>query len=218
MSSDYMPNKESAFLAWGGNFTAQSATLQTTFGFAEAELTTLQEQVDAFSSAYSICQGDQRTKKQVQIKNDAKKALKTTLRAMVRRLQAHPAITDAYRDQFRIPIRDRKPTPKPAPKTRPLVDPELQPPALVLFRFRGSETPRGGKDPGVHGIELRWAVLDQEPASQEAVSHSEFSTHEPIPLNFDVKQQGKRLYYMARWECGTTKKGPWTEIRTLIIP
>jgi hypothetical protein len=91
-------------------------------------------------------------------------------------------------------------------------------PRVVQIKFRAINAPRWGKPKYVHGLECLWVISDTAPAKIEDLLHSEFSTHNPLKLTFDEDQRGKRLYFAVRWENGTVKKGPWTDIFSAIIP
>jgi hypothetical protein len=91
-------------------------------------------------------------------------------------------------------------------------------PRTVQIKFRGINAPRWGKPEYVHGLECLWVISDTVLAKIEDLLHSSFSTHSPLELTFDEDQRGKRLYFAVRWENGTVKKGPWSDIYSAIIP
>jgi hypothetical protein len=213
-----MGTNEAAFLAWSENFVAHSASLALTFGFSEAELLALQDQFDAFKNAYTICQSDQRTQKQVQIKNDAKKTLRTTERGMVNRLQVHPKITDVYRDTFHIPIHDNKPTSVPPPDTVPEAEIKSPHPMVVEIHFRDENRAKRGKPDGVHGAKIGYALLDTPPATVDDLVRSAFDPHSPFKLSFQENERGKALYFALRWENAKGEGGPWSLIQKAIVP
>ena len=43
-------------------------------------------------------------------------------------------------------------------------------------------------------------------------------TKNPLDLSFDEDLRGKRVYFAVRWESGTVKKGPESEIFSAVIP
>ncbi|MHC6204523.1 hypothetical protein ACYULU_15190, partial [Breznakiellaceae bacterium SP9] len=62
------------------------------------------------------------------------------------------------------------------------------------------------------------APLDAPPEKIEDLLHSAFSTGTPLDLVFDEDKRGKRIYFAVRWESGTNKKGPWSEVFSAIVP
>jgi hypothetical protein len=70
----------------------------------------------------------------------------------------------------------------------------------------------------VRGAEIRWAILPEPPKSYDDLVHSVFDTHSPYTFQFDIPDAGKTLYVCARWENTTGQKGPWGDIKSVIIP
>jgi hypothetical protein len=77
---------------------------------------------------------------------------------------------------------------------------------------------KGAKPEGQHGVEVRWAILDEPPTTVEELIHSSFITHSPLILTFDENQRGKKVYFCLRWENTRGEKGPWSDIFNAIIP
>jgi hypothetical protein len=61
-------------------------------------------------------------------------------------------------------------------------------------------------------------IADTPPVHVKELTHSEFATKNPLDLSFDEDQRGKRVYFAARWESGTVKKGPESDIFSAVIP
>ncbi|MDR1249051.1 MAG: hypothetical protein LBK63_07090, partial [Treponema sp.] len=88
----------------------------------------------------------------------------------------------------------------------------------ILIRFWDSLTKKRRKPHGVHGAEIRWAILDHAPKSVAELINSSFDTASPFTLTFDETDRGKRLCFCLRWETNTNLKGPDGEIYSAIIP
>jgi hypothetical protein len=94
----------------------------------------------------------------------------------------------------------------------------LPDPAIVEFHFRDAGSTHKAKPAGVHGAEIRWAILDAPTKEWSELTHSSFAIHTPHRLTFEHHQRGETLYYALRWESTRGEKGPWSEIRNAIIP
>jgi hypothetical protein len=70
----------------------------------------------------------------------------------------------------------------------------------------------------VHGTELVWLIADAPPKETEELVHSAFATRSPLELTFKESERGKRIYYAARWETGTVKKGKFSDILSAVVP
>jgi hypothetical protein len=89
---------------------------------------------------------------------------------------------------------------------------------LIYFGLTGKKIKLRGKPKGVHGGEIRWAILDHIPVSIEELHESAFSTRSPFDFEFREEDRGKIFYFCIRWENTTGKKGPWSEIIAVRIP
>jgi hypothetical protein len=71
----------------------------------------------------------------------------------------------------------------------------------------------------VHGIEVRWAILDHPPTGINELINSAFDTKSPLILEFNEEDRGKRVYMVGRWEIEREGiKGDFGEIVPAIIP
>jgi hypothetical protein len=113
---------------------------------------------------------------------------------------------------------DHTHTPDTAPASFPEAEGDTSIPRQVAVHYWDSITKKRGKSHGIHGAEVRWAVLDHPPSSIDELIHSDFDTASPFTLKFDEADRGKRVYFCLRWETNTSLKGPWGEIYSAIIP
>jgi hypothetical protein len=109
-------------------------------------------------------------------------------------------------------------TPAGEPESYPEAEADTSVMRQVTIRFWDSATKKRGKPHGVHGAEIRWAILDHEPASGNELTNSDFDTASPLTLKFDESQRGKWVYFCLRWESTTNLKGPFGEIYSAVIP
>jgi hypothetical protein len=89
----------------------------------------------------------------------------------------------------------------------------------ILVYYRDEAGTRRGKPAGVHGIEIRWAILDHYQESEKELIHSSFDTNPPLTLEFDEADRGKHIYLVGLWEIQREgEKGPPGAIVEAIIP
>jgi hypothetical protein len=88
---------------------------------------------------------------------------------------------------------------------------------VLRIKFRAVNAARWGKPANVHGLECLWVIAETPPKEIEELLHSSFATRSPLELVFNESERGKRVYFAVRWESGTVKKGPWSEIFSGII-
>jgi hypothetical protein len=152
------------------------------------------------------------------LKNEKRKVYEKLLRILVQMLESSPLVTDDDRRSMGIVIRDTTHTPVKPPKTYPefTVDSSMIRCLMILFWDFGSTSK--AKPHGVHGAEIRWAILDQPPVLVEELVHSNFDTRSPFELAFEENERGKTVYFCLRWENTRGEKGPWSEIVMAVIP
>jgi hypothetical protein len=120
-----------------------------------------------------------------------------------------------------LPVRsDGTRTAAPVPDSHPSVRVELPVLCRIVVHFFSREHlhhPRA-KPAGVHGCELRWAILDAAPVNLAELRYSSFATRSPFTLDFQSTDRGKTLYFALCWENTRGKKGPFSSIQNVIIP
>jgi hypothetical protein len=219
MANDYIPQSDGAFLEWSKTLVTYVAAHLTAFNVPQNALTHIQTELAAYETAYNAAQNPNRGKVDVLTKNEARDALKASLRTFVKAyLTYNPTVSDADKEDMGLPLHDNIRTPTPPPSTIPEaeIDSSIIRQLTIHFKDNGSE--KRGKPRGVHGIELRWSLLEAPPASVEDLKNSAFDTASPYTFTFNESQRGKRIFLCLRWENAKGEKGPWSEIYNAIIP
>jgi hypothetical protein len=136
-------------------------------------------------------------------------------------LRNNPLVTDTDLLAMGLPQRTSGRTPSPVPSTAPAYTVKTPLAGVVELHYfddAGEESRKYAKPKGVHGVEIRWALLEEMTEDWETLTHSSFDTATPYRLTFDGTDRGKRLYFALRWENNTGQKGPWSPIGLAFIP
>jgi hypothetical protein len=215
----YIPAKEADFVDWSENLITVSKANKTIWNLPENQLTDLEALHTELKRLHSLCQTPSCTKLDIQMKNEKKETLLHREEVFVRNnLQNNDAMTDEGRRSLRIPIHDQKATPVPEPDTIPEIEVVIPYPRTLQFKFKDARAPRWGKPEHVHGLELAWSLGDAPPARVKDLLHSAFATRNPLELVFEEEDRGKKVYFAARWETSTAKKGKWSDLQFAVIP
>jgi hypothetical protein len=226
MKKDFIPRTDAAFNLWQENLVSKIDLSAGRLGIPEVVITATHAKQARWVAAYKAAENpDTRTKVAVREKQEARDDYEADLRNLNNAYLIHnPAMTDIDREQMGLPIHKTTRTPVPPPTA--LVELLLR--QLAGYRVEATFFPvsmdttakerHEAKPFGVRGVELRWAILPEPPKSLAELVHSVFDTHSPYTFQFDLPDSGKTLYICARWENTTGQKGPWNEIKSIIIP
>ena len=216
---DYVPRGDEQFLTWAGNLISYANSHANAMKVDPQTVQPLQAKLAAYQTAFTTASDPNRGKVDILNKNEARDALKSDIRAFVKAYLAYnPAVSDADKERLGLPLYDNTRTPSPPPSTIPELEPDSSVIRQISVHFRDAGSERRGKPAHVHGLELRWALLDAPPASVAELTNSAFDTASPYTFTFDETERGKALYLCSRWENNTGGKGPWGEIVKAIVP
>ncbi|MDR1468679.1 MAG: hypothetical protein LBT00_05240, partial [Spirochaetaceae bacterium] len=142
------------------------------------------------------------------------------LRDFVNRYLRYAPVTDEDRDAMGIPNHKEGRTPVPIPTTCPQLTVDSGTRRRLIVHYRDENAARRGKPKNVHGIEVRWAILDHPPEDiEKELVRSSFDTNPPLTLSFGEEDRGKRVYMAGAWEIEREgEKGPYGAIAEAIIP
>jgi energy-coupling factor transporter ATP-binding protein EcfA2 len=151
-------------------------------------------------------------------KNEARDASEKVIRPFVNEFIRFGPITDAERLEAGCHVADGTRSPDTKPEGIPEAEVDSSVIRVLTIHFKPAGSLSKAKPKGVHGAEIRWAILDAPPVDETDLSNSDFDTASPFTLNFHESQRGKRVYFCLRWESRTNIKGDFGEIYSAIIP
>jgi hypothetical protein len=105
------------------------------------------------------------------------------------------------------------------PGTVPMLLPRPGNIRQIVLDYKDMGAEDNGKPEDVHGIEIRWAILDHVPAGVVELTHSSFATRHPFRITFREEDRGKTVYFAGRWEIQRGgEKGKFGPIASAVIP
>jgi hypothetical protein len=218
VKSDYIPKKDSELVPWSANFTAKVAANASEWGILPDEVAALQTANASFAALYTQADSPARTSIIVAEKNAARKTLVEEIRKLSGFRLKNPVITDTQRVALGLHVRDATYTTIPAPKSHPELDIDVFDfrRLKLIFHNMGSESK--AKPYGVNGAVIACAVLDARPANHDALTRTVLATRTPYILEFTEEERGKKVYIAICWQNEKGEKGPWSEIKSAIVP
>jgi hypothetical protein len=204
---------------WINNFLTYLNLNLNRFGITEDDTMELNASITGFITANTKAEAPNAGKADRLDRAEKAVAVSKTIRDFVNTfLRFNRAVTDDDRVQLGLNVPDVKPTPAPVPATYPDVDPDSSVIMRITLHYRDKGSSSRAKPAGVHGAEIRWAILDAPPAETDDLLHFDFSTHTPHTFEFKESERGKTVYFRLCWENTRGQKGPWSEIISAIIP
>jgi len=200
MAADYIPSKNALLVGWASNIATIVQAAPTSVGLVAGQATQLTSASTLLSSTYTTAhEPSTRTKETIQVFLAAKTAFLSTVRPLVKIIQAFPALTDGQRAALGITI----PSPL-SPINPPSVPPTVGVASVrdrtITIRIRSTEMDNRAKPKGCLGANV-YAFFGATPPSalKEWILQGLASrTLMPIVVDPGVAA-GSQLWLVAQW-------------------
>jgi hypothetical protein len=224
MSGDYyIPRKDSEFDTMFGNIVQYtgikvSGTPPAWDHIPLASYQELQAAYAAWTAAYEPTKIPH-TPVQTAEKNRVRRLSEGVLQEFVNRFLRHAPVTNEDRDNIGVPNKKTTRSRVEVPDTSPQITVDTGTRRRIIIYYKDEKSGRRGKPKSVHGIEVKWAILDHPPESIAELVNSAFDTNPPLTLAFDESQRGQHVYMAGAWEIEREgEKGPFGAIIEAVIP
>jgi hypothetical protein len=218
MSHDYIPTVEGELLPFARNLYAYALANFARWAVPSPQ-TMLEPVITAFDTAFAAFQGPNHGRVDTLAKNEAKNALVHALRTYVQGYVArNPAVTEEDKELMGLPLHDTTPTPHPAPDLRP--ETEAEPAGKGAHRVTAvnPQTQNKEKPPLVTGAAYARRVRGaDEPKSRAEDMPSEYQAGTSRTYQYAEADYGKVADYATAYENSTGRRGPWSNVTSLLI-
>jgi hypothetical protein len=220
MPKDFVPDKDDRFHDWADILCDYISMMMPQWNIPFTVFADIDVSHIAFNLAYDLAKNPNHGKSDTHNKNTARADFEKKLREFLKEyITYNHLVTNSDRDKMGLPIHNNpKPKPSPIPITFPIMEFVTSVIRQIIIHFRDQNSKSKAKPFGVHGAEIRWAILDEPPVDVEDIVNSVFCTNSPQTLVFKEHERGKRVYLCIRWENTRGEKGPWSPIESVIIP
>ena len=219
MKKDYIPHSFNATINWMINFLAYLIPNLQRFGISEDKLTNIRAHIEMCKVAHEKAEQPNAGKAdRLDRREKVANAIKAIRSFVNEYLRYNSAVGQDDKVQLGLHVPDTTHTPIGQPETWPIVTVRDAGPRRVRIDYHDSILVSRARPYGVHGSEIRYALLESAPETIEDMVHSDYSTRSPHILSFDEKMRGKTIYLCLRWENNRGEKGPWGEIVSTTVP
>ena len=219
MAKDYISGGDDAFNAWQANFVNYANANLASLGLVVPDLISILSAQAAWTPSLTAHVAAQANAQSARATKDGNRTvLEVLIRALVRRLQASPSVSDAEREALGITVPDLGATAAATPTTRPLCQVDTSQRLRHTIDFTDESTPtRKAKPAGVMGAEIWVKIGPTPPVDPSELTFLAVDTRTPYTADFDGADGGKQAHYMLRWVNTRGETGPWSETATATI-
>ena len=88
----------------------------------------------------------------------------------------------------------------------------------VHVRFWQQGLASMAKPAGYDGAVLDWGIFDTPPAEPEDLTNHTMASRTPHTIQFTEEDRGKTVYIALRWQNERGNTGPWSDIKSTVVP
>jgi hypothetical protein len=215
---DYIPWKDEDLLVFAENFYAYALANYTRWQVPSPQAY-LEAPIAAYKTALAAYQEPNHGKIDTLNKNETKKTLDSALRTYIQGFIArNPLVTDEDRERMGLPLRDTVPSPHPEPDIKPEIEALPSGKGKHTVTALNPQTGNKRKPPLVTGVAFAHRVRGPEEKPLAAAEMpSVYQTAAVKNFQWGEDLYGKVVDYACAYENEGGKRGPWSDVASLII-
>ncbi|MDR0540554.1 MAG: hypothetical protein LBG74_08695 [Spirochaetaceae bacterium] len=215
---DYIPWNDAELLTFTKTLYAYARANYSRWGAPDPQQR-LEVFITAFETALAVFSSPNHGKVDTLAKNEAKDALIAGLRVYVQGFIArNPAVTDEDKEQMALPLRDTTPTRHSAPEAKPETEASPSGKGQHTVTALNPHSQKKDKPEFVTGVAFAHRLRDPDaPKSAAGDMPSEYQTATSRVFQWKEEDYGKIADYAAAYESGGGKRGPWSDVVSLIV-
>lgn len=217
--ADFIPATDGDFDTYTDNFNTYVNANLADFGLVAGDVAALNTAQTGWDTAFPlVAPALAAASAATQLKITARETLAAAIRALVKIIQAKPAVTAESKQAIGITIADTTKTAVAVPTTAPVGRIEQLNRLEHTVHFADSTTPTvKAKPAGVRGAQIWVKIGTTPPASASDLQFLATDTRTPYVAQFDAADAGKTAYYWLRWENTKGETGPWSAVASATI-
>ena len=209
MANSFLPNTDSALLAWAQHFSSMiAAGPATIYGLTVAQSTAFNTLVTSYQVALTASEPTVRSKTTTAAKNSARAALKISAKQLASIIEGQSTVSDAQKIALGLTVRVT-PSPIPAPGDPPELDIVSVTGRTVKVRVHNNTAMKRARPLGVTGATLFSFVGVTPPGDLAGWTFQGSSSKTVVDAEFAATvPAGSAVWLIAFWYNGKGQSGP----------
>lgn len=219
MSTDFIPTTHDGFFVWQDVFYNRVNEKLNSFKIDAAKLKPLTAAQSKYVLAFHRSENKEASNHADIVERNEREAeykheIRTFINAWIR---YNPDISDYDKKYLGLVIADRKPTLTPVPVTRPVLKIDFSEPSRHTLHIH-DENLKDKKHPaGVKECEIWYKIAAEQPLHYDELHYAGVSTKSTFLVEYDSADEGKKVWYNARWLNTRGEHGPWGKYENAVI-
>ena len=218
--SNYIPQNDAEFNLWQMSLTEIIEPNLTQWNISADDFTALKASQALWITAFTKASNKQnRTRAEVQSKDDARDSYEKVLRQFIAQWLANNAkVMNSDRERMGLTVKQVTRRPVSVPSSCPVGTVDFSVRLQHTINYGDEATPRSKAKPaGVHGCEI-WSKIDgSAPLDASELDFLGTNTSSPFSTTFEGKNAAKNVYYWLRWVNTRGEPGPWSRNITAMV-
>jgi hypothetical protein len=217
-SHDYIPSNDDELLTFAQRLHSYSLTRFAAWS-VPSPADYIEQPAAGFLTKKTAAQDPNHGKIDTFNKNEAKKVLVAALRTYIQGfIMRNPKVTNEDRENMNLPVRDTEPTPHPVPDITPVTEAVPSGSRKHTVTAINPDTRTKQKPPLVKGVSFAHRIRAADaPPSRADDMPSDFQTGATRDFYYTEADLGRVVDYATAYENEGARRGPWSNVVSVII-
>ncbi len=208
--ADFIPQSHDAFFTWQSELYDRLMEKQGSFKIDEAKAKPLTAAKSNYDKAFGRAGNPDSANRADRVeRNRCEKEYKAEIRKYINEnIRYNSNVGDYDRQYLGLNIPDTTPTPVAIPATHPVLSIDFSQPLQHTVHIKDELLDSNRKPEGVRECEIWYAIAEEQPKVSELL-YVGSSSKSTFLVEFDSDDEGKKVWYRAKWINTRGQHGAW---------
>ncbi len=209
--ANFIPRAHNKFYTWQDYFYNYIVEKQSDFNIDEADIEEISAAKSRYEEAFDRASSpDTANRADRAERNRCEAEFQRVIRRIVNENIRYNSDVSSYDRQYiGLGIADTTLTAAKVPTSYPVLNVDFSQPQRHKLRIQDAKLDSKRKPAGVMGCEVWYAISDDMPQHASELRFAGVATKATFTLDFDPAEEGKKVWYRARWINTRGKHGGW---------